>query len=620
VALALGAMGVVFGDLGTSPLYALQDAFVGGYGIAADRANVLGVVSLFIWSLVLVVCVKYLAIIMRADNDGEGGILALLALAATGPTVGATTRRSRVLFLLGVAGAALLYGDGAITPAISVLSAVEGLKIATAAFEPAIVPLTVVILIALFAVQSRGTGRIGAVFGPVLLLWFVAIAAIGIRGIAARPESLQALDPRWGIRFFAQHGFRGIPVLGAVVLCLTGGEALYADMGHFGKRPIRLAWFTIALPALMLSYLGQCSTLLGDPAAAASPFYSSTPPALLYPMVVLATAATVIASQALISAVFSMTRQAMQLGLTPRLHVIHTSAREIGQVYLPSVNWVLMLACLALVLGFGSSTRLAAAFGLAVSGTMLVTTILFGAVAHGRWGWSWSRTLLVSGGFLLLDIAFLGANLLKLRQGGWIPLLIGLAISTLLLTWRKGRTALAAAAGEKSWSPEAIAAIMESLRTGSCFRVPGTAVFLGGRADGLPRALLHNLKHNHVLHAQVILLTVETRFVPVVADANRVQVTPLADGVWRVVGQFGFMEDSDVPHLLLAAAARGVPWKAVDTTYFLGRETIVDGANPALSSWRARLFGIMVRNARSATSFFRLPPNRVVELGVQVEL
>jgi KUP system potassium uptake protein len=460
-------MGVVFGDLGTSPLYALQDAFVGGYGISAERENVLGVVSLFIWSLVLVVCVKYLVIIMRADNDGEGGILALLALAGTGPAVAASAQRKRVLFLLGVVGAALLYGDGAITPAISVLSAIEGLKIATAAFEPAIVPLTVVILIALFAVQSRGTGRLGAVFGPVLLLWFVSIGVIGVHGIMARPESLQALDPRWGWRFFAAHGLRGIPVLGAVVLCLTGGEALYADMGHFGKRPIRIAWFTIALPSLILSYLGQCGTLLGNPGAAANPFYSSTPVAFLYPMVLLATAATVIASQALISAVFSMTRQAMQLGLTPRLHVIHTSAREIGQVYLPSVNWALMLSCVALVVGFGSSTRLAAAFGLAVSGTMLVTTILFGAVTRGLWGWSWTRTLLVSGGFVLLDIAFLGANLLKLRDGGWIPLLIGLVISTLLLTWRTGRAALVAAAGEQAWSPEAIASIMESLRTGS---------------------------------------------------------------------------------------------------------------------------------------------------------
>ncbi|MBC7843196.1 MAG: potassium transporter Kup [Gemmatimonadaceae bacterium] len=619
-ALALGAMGIVFGDLGTSPLYALQDAFVGGYGIDASPDNVLGVVSLFIWSLLLVVCVKYLVIIMRADNDGEGGILALLALAATDNSGVVHPHRARKLFLLGVAGSALLYGDGAITPAISVLSAVEGLKMATAAFDPFVVPITVLILLALFAMQSRGTGRIGRVFGPVLLLWFAVIGALGIWGVAHRPESLQALDPRWGVRFFLAHGLHGIPVLGAVVLCLTGGEALYADMGHFGKRPIRIAWFSVALPALVLSYLGQCATLLQSPATASSPFYSSTPPWLLYPMVILATAATVIASQALISAVFSMTRQAMQLGLTPRLHVIHTSALEMGQVYLPSVNWALMLACIALVVSFGSSTRLAAAFGLAVSGTMFVTTILFGAVAHRRWGWSWTRTAFVTGGFLLLDIAFLGANLLKLLDGGWIPLLIGGMISVLLLTWQKGRIALAAAAGEKAWTPEAVAAIMDSLRNGSCSRVGGTAVFLGARSDGLPRALLHNVKHNRVLHANVILLTVETLFVPHVTEAHRVEVTPLADGVWRVVGRFGFMEEPDVPALMARSAQDGVPWNPADTTYFLGRETIVDGPNPALSSWRAKLFGVMVRNARSATSFFRLPPNRVVELGVQVEL
>jgi KUP system potassium uptake protein len=617
-ALALGAMGVVFGDLGTSPLYALQDAFVGGYGIEPTPANVLGVVSLFLWSLVLVVCIKYLAVIMQADNDGEGGILALLALVAGGRD--ARPNANRGLFLLGVTGAALLYGDGAITPAISVLSAVEGLRIATVAFEPFVVPITLVILVALFMVQARGTARIGAVFGPVLLLWFVVIAVIGVVDIVAQPHSLAALDPRHGLRYFRDHGVHGVPVLGAVVLCLTGGEALYADMGHFGRRPIRLAWFTVALPALAISYLGQCATLLDHPAAAASPFYSSTPPALLYPMVVLATAATVIASQALISAVFSMTRQAMQLGLTPRLYVVHTSAREVGQVYLPSVNWALMLACLALVLAFRSSTKLAAAFGLAVSGTMLVTTILFGAVARERWKWSVTRTALVAGGFLLLDIAFLAANLLKLLDGGWIPLLIGAGVSVLLLTWQKGRRALAAAAGESVWSPEAIAMIMESIRIGHCSRVAGTAVFLSARRDGLPRTLLHNLKHNRVLHSRVILLTVETVYAPYVSDANRVDVTPLADGVWRVVGTFGFMEDADVPGLLRAAAAHGISFQPAETTYFLGRETIVDSDHPALSSWRARLFGLMIRNARPASTFFQLPPNRVVELGAQVEL
>ena len=618
--LALGAMGVVFGDLGTSPLYALQDAFIGAYGIDATHDNVLGVVSLFIWSLVLVVCVKYLVVIMRADNEGEGGILALLALVAKPQAGDKPGAKSAWLVLLGIAGAALLYGDGAITPAISVLSAVEGLEIATRTFAPFVVPVTLGILVALFLVQSRGTGRIGAVFGPVLLTWFIVIAIVGAWALAAAPEALQALDPRWGARFFAAHGFRGIPVLGAVVLCLTGGEALYADMGHFGKRPIRVAWFSIALPSLILSYLGQASTLLRTPEAAANPFYRSTPPALLLPMVVLATAATVIASQALISAVFSMTRQALQLGFTPRLHVIHTSAREIGQVYLPSVNWALMLACVALVLGFGSSARLAAAFGLAVSGTMAVTTILFAAVARRVWRWSWARTGVIAGGFLLLDLAFLGANLLKIRAGGWIPLAIGVVIGTMLLTWRRGRELLDAAAGERVLSADAVETILESLRTGSCARVGGTAVYLDPRRDGLPRALLHNVKHNRVVHSRVILLTIETELVPTIAAADRVTVAPIAERIWRVVARYGFTEDPNVPAVLTAAAAQGVPFVPAETTYFLSRETVIEGSKPVMSPWRTRLFGVMMRNARPATSFFGLPPNRVVELGAQVEL
>ena len=540
-ALALGAMGVVFGDLGTSPLYALQDAFIGAHGMAPTRENVLGIVSLFIWALVLVVCIKYLAVVMRADNDGEGGILALLALAITPRDAGAPHRWTAGLFLLGVLGAALLYGDGAITPAISVLSAVEGLAIATTAFAPAVVPITIIILIALFAVQSRGTARIGAVFGPILLLWFVVIAGVGLRALLTDVTILGALDPRWGYRFFHTHGWSGFPVLGAVVLCLTGGEALYADMGHFGKRPIRAAWFAVALPALILSYLGQGATLLLHPDAAANPFYRSTPPALLYPMVALATVATVIASQALISAVFTLTRQAMQLGLTPRLHVIHTSANAIGQVYLPSVNWALMLSCLALVIGFGSSTRLAAAFGLAVSGTMLVTTILFAAVARRLWGWSVLRTTLVTGVFLVLDLAFLGANLLKIRDGGWIPLMFAAVIGTLLLTWRRGRVLLNVAAGERALSSVDVVAIVDSVRAGSCARVGGTAVFLDARRDGIPRSFLHNLKHNRVLHSRVVFLTVEIALVPYVSDEARVVVTSLADGVWRVVARYGIL-------------------------------------------------------------------------------
>ena len=629
--MTLGAMGIVFGDLGTSPLYALQDAFIGAHGMAATRENVLGVVSLFVWSMVFVVCIKYLAVVMRADNNGEGGILALLALAIT-PRTNTSEQRATTadregagrshagLFMLGVLGATLLYGDGAITPAISVLSAVEGLKIATTAFTPAIVPITVVILIGLFAVQSRGSNRIGAVFGPVLLVWFVAIAILGARGILLQPETLQALDPRWGVRFFLAHGWSGFPVLGAVVLCLTGGEALYADMGHFGKRPIRVAWFLVAFPALVLSYLGQGATMLLSPEAAANPFYRSVPPGFLYPMVAIATAATVIASQALISAVFSLTRQAMQLGLTPRLRVIHTSAREIGQVYLPTVNWALMISCLALVVGFGSAARLAAAFGLAVSGTMAVTTILFAVVARRMWGWNLGLTVAVAGLFLIVDLAFLGANLLKLLDGGWIPLVFAAVIGTVLLTWRRGRALLAVAAGERAITPESVAAVVASIQGGSVTRVDGTAVFLDARGEGLPRTFLHNLKHNRVLHERTIFLTVETALVPVVAAADRLRVAEVARGVWRVIARYGFMEQPDAKGILASAASMGVPFVAADTTYFLGRETVISGARPGMARWRERLFGVLLRNAQSATAYFGLEPNRVVELGAQVEI
>ncbi|MBC8089885.1 MAG: potassium transporter Kup [Phycisphaerae bacterium] len=623
--MGIAAMGVVFGDLGTSPLYALQDAFVGAHGMAATRENVLGVVSLFVWSLVLVVCIKYLAVVMRADNNGEGGILALLALAITpraGEPADKQPKRERHagLFLLGVLGATLLYGDGAITPAISVLSAVEGLKIATTAFAPAVVPITIVIIVALFAVQSRGTALIGKVFGPVLLLWFIAIAAVGVRALLLQPDILQSLDPRWGVRFFAAHGWSGFPVLGAVVLCLTGGEALYADMGHFGKRPIRFAWFTVAFPALVLSYLGQGATMLLLPETASNPFYRSTPAPLLYPMVALATAATVIASQALISAVFSLTRQAMQLGLTPRLRVIHTSAHEIGQVYLPSVNWALMIACLALVVGFGSAARLAAAFGLAVSGTMTVTTILFAAVARRTWGWSAGLTAVVAGSFLLLDLAFLGANLLKLFDGGWIPLVFAAVIGTFLLTWRKGRSLLATAAGERALTTDAVAAVMDSLTQGTVARVAGTAVFLDARREGLPRTFLHNLKHNRVMHARTIFLTIETALVPLVADNERVAVTEVAPSTWRVVARYGFMEEANVATVLELATGRGVQFDKAETTYFLGRETVLSSARPGMARWRERLFGVMLRNSQPASAFFQLPPNRVVELGAQVEI
>jgi KUP system potassium uptake protein len=626
--MALAALGVVFGDLGTSPLYALHDTFVGSHPVAVTQANVLGILSLFVWSLIVVVSGKYLTVMMRADNNGEGGIFALLALTgATAPAKStdaaadtAATHRTSMLLLLGIAGAALLYGDGVITPAISVLSAVEGLEVATTAFHAYVVPLTVVILIALFAAQSLGSGKIGRMFGPVLALWFVVIAVIGVWGIARAPEVLRAFDPRFAAGYFAAHGWAGFPVLGAVVLCLTGGEALYADMGHFGRRPIRVAWFALAFPSLVLSYLGQGGVLLTNPAAAQNPFFLSAPAWSLYPLVGLATAATIIASQGLITAVFSLTSQAVQLGLSPRFKVMHTSSSEIGQIYLPALNWTLMIACLALVLGFRSSTRLAAAFGLAVSGTMVITTLLFIAVARGRWRWSVGRVTVIAGAFLVIDVAFFSANLLKIRDGGWIPLAIGAVVFLLLSTWRRGRALLNMAEAERAGSAAGVEAVLGSIASGSAAHVRGTAIYMHGSVDGVPRALLHNLKHNRVVHSRVVFLTILVADVPTIVAEERMAVTIPADGFWRIVARYGFMEEPDVPALLASAGARGLEFRPAETTYFLGRETIISSAKPGMARWRERLFGVMVRNASPATAYFRLPPNRVVELGTQVEI
>ena len=627
-AASLAALGVVFGDLGTSPLYALHDTFVGSHPVAATHENVLGILSLFVWSLIIVVSGKYLTLMMRADNRGEGGIFALLAL--TGATSVPATRDERrgmrrpgivtLVLALGIAGAALLYGDGVITPAISVLSAVEGLAVAASGLQPYVVPLTVIVLILLFCVQPFGSGRIGRVFGPVLALWFVVIAAIGIWGIVRAPAVLLSFDPRHAVRYFVVHGWRGFPVLGAVVLCLTGGEALYADMGHFGRRPIRVAWFGLAFPCLVLSYLGQGGVLLTNAAAVENPFFRAAPAWSLYPLVGIATAATVIASQGLITAVFSLTGQAVQLGLSPRLRIVHTSSREIGQIYLPALNWVLMFACLALVLGFRSSTRLAAAFGLAVSGTMAITTLLFVAVARAQWKWSVARVTLVAGGFLLIDLAFLGANLLKIAAGGWIPLVIGVLVFILLDTWQRGRQLLRLNDEALSGSAEGVGPLLTSLREGSVARVRGTAVYMHPVPEGVPRALLHNLKHNRVLHERVIFLTVLTEDVPFVAVDERVQVTFLAEGFWRVIARYGFMQEPNVPAVLAQAVERGLEFREEQTTYFLGRETIISAPKPGMARWRERLFGVMMRNARPATAYFGLPPNRVVELGTQVEI
>jgi KUP system potassium uptake protein len=628
-ALSLGALGVVFGDLGTSPLYALHDTFVGEHAITPSHDNVLGVLSLFVWSLIIVVSLKYLVVMMQADNHGEGGIFALLALTGATALVGgadqhATARRARIapiILMLGIVGAALLYGDGVITPAISVLSAVEGLEVATLRFHPYVVPLTVVILVGLFVVQPYGSGRIGRIFGPVLALWFVVIAVIGVWGIAREPGVLWAINPWYGVLFFARNGWHGFPVLGAVVLCLTGTEALYADMGHFGRLPIRVAWFGLAFPSLVLSYLGQGGILLTHPAAAENPFFRSAPEWSLYPLVALATVATVIASQALITAVFSLTSQAVRLGLSPRLKVVHTSSTEIGQIYLPALNWVLMIACLALVVGFGSSTRLAAAYGLAVSGTMAITTLLFVAVARTRWRWGVARVTAIAGVFFVIDLAFLGANLLKIRDGGWIPLAIGAAVFTLLSTWRRGRALLRRAGKESSDAVGGVAAVLDSIGHGSAVKVHGTAVYMHSIPAGVPRTLLLNLKHNKVVHERVLFLTVLTEEIPHVPPDRRLTVTLLAEGFWRVVACYGFMERPDVPAALALGQPPGMaPFHGSDTTYFLGRETVVAAPKPAMARWREALFGAMVRNERPATSYFALPSNRVVELSTEVEL
>jgi KUP system potassium uptake protein len=610
---------VVFGDLGTSPLYALQEAFHGSRGVEATPVNVLGIVSLFIWALLLMVSVKYVAVLMRAGNRGEGGILALLALLIS-PHV-QPLRRSAWLVILALLGAAMLYGDGVITPAISVLSAVEGLRIATPVFAPYVVPITALILLGLFASQRVGSGRVGVVFGPVLAIWFVAIAVLGVNALLDAPEILAALNPLHGVRFFAQNGWQGLLALGAVVLCLTGGEALYADMGHFGPKPIRVAWYSLALPALVLSYLGQGALLLRHPEAAARPFYSTVPPWALYPVVALATAATIIASQALIAAVFSLTRQAGQLGYLPRAQIVHTSGSAIGQIYLPGLNWMLMLVTLGIVFTFRSSDRLAAAFGLAVSTTMAITTLLFAVVARVRWRWPVALVVAVAGVFLVADIAFVLANLFKFKDGGWLPLALGLTVFLVMTTWIEGRRRLSIATSERALPVDVF---LPSLALNPPHRVRGTAVFLAAETEGVPLVLLHHLKHNQVLHETVVLLTITTEEVPRVADADRLRVESLSLGFHRVIARYGFMEEPDAPRVIAAAAlARGTADEQARTTYYLGRLSVLPASerrSGQMSRWRVSLYRFLKRNERSATMYFDIPPNRVVELGTRVEL
>jgi KUP system potassium uptake protein len=607
----LTAIGVVYGDIGTSPLYAMRECFFGTHSVRPTHDNVLGVLSLIIYSLLLVISIKYMVLVLRADNNGEGGILALTSLL---PVRGGAARP--ILVLLGIFGAALLYGDGMITPAITVLGAIEGTTVATPVFEPYVVPVAVAILVVVFGIQRYGTHRIGRLFGPVMVVWFSTIALLGITWIVRQPAVLAAVNPLQAVSFFQANGLHGFAVLGAVFLVVTGGESLYADMGHFGRRPIRLAWFGLVLPALLLNYFGQGAMLLMNPTAA-QPFFQLAPSWALFPLVVLATAAAIIASQALISGAFSLTRAAIQLGYAPRLNVEHTSSWEMGQVYVPQVNWFLAISCILIVIAFGSSAALAAAYGIAVSLTMVITGVLLPVIARQRWGWPMVAVLAVAAVFVTIDLSYVGGNLFKVAEGGWLPLAIAALIYTMMTTWKTGRRLVAEQLTARAFPLEEFVASVAAVPP---LRVPGTAVFMTAQPTGTPAALAHNLRYNKILHEHVVVLTVTTVPVPHMLDDERVTVQPMGDGVYNAKVQYGFMEDPDVPDALLRVRELGVPIDPEDVTYFLGRETIVVSTREGMAIWREKLFVLMARNAVRATAFFKLPPERVVELGVQVEM
>ncbi len=612
--LSLGALGVVYGDIGTSPLYALRECFHSHHGVPPTPANVFGVLSLVLWSLIIVISVKYLALVMRADNRGEGGILALMSLIRAR---GESKKMYRsALAAMGLFGAALLYGDGMITPAISVLSAMEGIEVATPVFSHFVVPLTIVVLIILFAFQGLGTGKVGAAFGPVMLVWFAVISILGIMQILKEPHVLGAINPVHAVRFFAINRGKGFLVLGAVFLSVTGGEALYADMGHFGARPIRIAWFTIVFPALVINYFGQGALMLHTPKATQNPFFLMGPHWTRIPLVALSTVATVIASQAVISGAFSLTKQAVQLGYMPRILIRHTSAREIGQIYIPSVNWLLMLSAIALVLAFQASSALAAAYGVAVTATMGITTALLAVVERERWKWPMIGVLAVTVPLLIIDVAFFGANIVKVAEGGWFPLGVGLWIFTLMSTWRLGRRILNDRIAEQTLSTDDF---MRDLAKKTIPRVAGTAVFLSRSPDGIPITLLHNLKHNKIVHERVILLSVLVEETPRIAEEERMQWTDHGHGVYRVLVRFGYIEDANLPELL-SSIKEPFTFDPMRTSYFLGRDTIVATRAPGMAMWRERLFGWMMRNSSSASQYFCLPANQVIELGAQVEI
>jgi KUP system potassium uptake protein len=614
LALSLAALGVVFGDIGTSPLYAIRECFHGHYGITPSADNILGVLSLMFWSLVVIVGLKYLVFVLRADNRGEGGVLALTSLIRH---LVAGLRGQVLLVALGLFGAALLYGDGMITPAISVLSAVEGLRIIAPSFEPYVIPATVAILLGLFVVQRRGTARIGALFGPIILTWLVVLALLGVVQVARHPQILAAIGPWHGIRFLVHNGLHGFVVLGAVFLVVTGAEALYADLGHFGRRPIRLAWFALAFPALLLNYFGQGAVLLFRPEESHHPFYALVPQWAMVPMVMLATSATVIAAQAVITGAFSLTRQAIQLGFLPRLRIVHTSSQHIGQIYVPFANWTLMLCTIGLVLGLESSSKLAAAYGVAVTATMMITTVLFYFVAHKLWKWRWWTAGALTTLFLVVDVAFFTSNASKLLHGAWFPLVVGGIIFVLMVTWRRGRSILAAEYKSRaiSWND-----FQRIIADPAIQRVAGTAIFFSSNPDVVPTSLLHNLDHNKVLHADIAVLHVTSERVPRVPNDQKVEIDKLGKGVYKIMAHYGFMESPDITNILSLAREQGVDFSLETTSFFLGRERLAFAERTHMALWRKRLFAFMSRNAMDASAFYGIPVSRVIDIGVQVQL
>jgi KUP system potassium uptake protein len=613
-ALTLAALGVVFGDIGTSPLYTIKEVFsVGVHPVPLTEANMFGILSLIVWALIMVVSVKYVAFIMRADNRGEGGIMALLALASRSSAD--SNNKQRIIMLLGILGACMFYADGMITPAISVLSAIEGLELAAPVLHPLILPITLVVLFLLFWAQSKGTATVGALFGPIMLLWFGTLGVLGALEIFNYPVILKALNPIYAIGFFQVSPWVAFVALGAVVLAVTGAEALYADMGHFGKVPIRLAWFGFVLPALILNYFGQGALVLQHPEYVKNPFYLLAPEWMLFPMIILATLAAVIASQAVITGAFSVSRQALQLGYLPRMHVEHTSESHQGQVYMPRVNWGLMLAVMTLVIGFQSSGNLAAAYGIAVTGDMVITTLLAGIVFHYLWGWSKARTISLVLLFLTIDLAFFTANILKIPDGGWVPLVIGIFIFTMMLTWKTGRTILYMHLKNEAMALEPF---IEAIGAHPPTRVAGNAIFMTPNPDGVPHAMLHNLKHNKVLHEKVVLLTVKFLDIPHAPAEDHINVVALGHEFYKVSVNYGFKDEPDLPRDLMLCAEKGLDLEEMSNSYFIGKESLIANRKPNMAFWRKKIFIGLFRSAETITNQFKLPPNRVVELGAQV--